>query len=178
MVWSESAPSRIQTSSTPQLTNWACTVWEWWNLVIGDLLPPSSVWNVFQLFFTFSIFDWNLLLMMCMCKSPSHKSMWCSVFYFNSFFFCQKYANSRQIKYSDITERGHRFSGHLRDYICFGLKKISISRVCPAPVPQICQFIINTGQSPEMTTYGIAKRIRHKHLPRLCQPTHWERAGP
>lgn len=43
-----------------------------------------------------------------------------------------------------------------------------------------CTYFLNLPiyrQSSEMTTYGIAKRIRHKHLPYLHQPPRWGRAG-
>lgn len=75
-------------------------------------------------------------------------------------------------RYSNITKYGHMFSEHLWDYICFGLSSLPV-----------CTYFLNLPiyhkhrQSSEMTTYGIAKRIRHKHMPYLYQPPHWGRAG-
>lgn len=83
-------------------------------------------------------------------------------------------ANSAQSGYSNITH-GQRFSEHLWDYTCFG-QDISFSRLFCAyflNLPIYCKY----RQSSEMTTYGIAKRIRHKHRPYLQQPSRWGSAG-
>lgn len=78
--------------------------------------------------------------------------------------------------YSNITQYGHRVSEQLWDYICFGQKHINFLLL-------FCTYFLNLPichkytQSSQMTTYGIAKRIRHKHLPYLHQPPCWGRAG-
>lgn len=116
---------------------------------------------------------------MCVCKCYTHKASTVIQFLDNkTLFFCFLviYANSTQSTYSNITQCGHTFSEHLWDYICFGEKDIRFW------LP-FCTYFLNLPiyrkyrQSSEMTTYGIAKRIRHKHLPYLHQPPRWGRAG-